>query len=49
VREGLAGDDWAVTRGLQRAHPGGKVEPKRVVIEVSEVAPAKADSDKTRE
>jgi RND family efflux transporter MFP subunit len=49
VREGLVSDDWVVTRGLQRARPGGKVEPKRVAIEVSEVAPAKGDSDKTRE
>ena len=49
VREGLAADAWVVTRGLQRARPGGKVEPKRVAIEVSEVAPAQGDSDKTRE
>src|SRR5262249_22258570 len=31
VREGVAGSDWVVTRGLQRARPGLKVEPKRRV------------------
>jgi RND family efflux transporter MFP subunit len=49
VRDGLAGEDWVVTRGLQRARPGGKVEPKRVAIEVSEAAPAKGGSDKAHE
>jgi RND family efflux transporter MFP subunit len=39
VRDGLAAEEWVVTRGLQRARPGGKVAPKRVAIEVSEVAP----------
>jgi RND family efflux transporter MFP subunit len=42
VRDGIADTDWVVTRGLQRARPGGKVAPKRVVIEVSDAAPAKA-------
>ncbi len=40
VREGIAGEDWVVTRGLQRARPGGKVAPKRVAIELSEAAQA---------
>jgi multidrug efflux system membrane fusion protein len=39
VREGLAAQDWVITRGLQRARPGGKVTPKREAIAVSE-APA---------
>ena len=49
VRQGLAPGDWVVTRGLQRARPGGKVAPKRVVIEVSEAAQAAGESGKTRE
>jgi RND family efflux transporter MFP subunit len=32
VREGVAAADWVITRGLQRARPGLKVEPKRVAI-----------------
>jgi RND family efflux transporter MFP subunit len=32
VREGVAAEDWVITRGLQRARPGSKVEPKRVAI-----------------
>jgi RND family efflux transporter MFP subunit len=36
VREGLAGENWVITRGLQRARPGLKVEPKRVAIAASE-------------
>jgi multidrug efflux system membrane fusion protein len=43
VREGVAGEDWVITRGLQRARPGLKVEPKRVAIAVSEAAPVKGD------
>jgi RND family efflux transporter MFP subunit len=42
VREGIKAEDWVVTRGLQRAQPGGKVAPKRVAIAVSEATPAKA-------
>jgi RND family efflux transporter MFP subunit len=48
VREGLAAGDWVVTRGLQRARPGGRVAPKRVAIELSEAAAAKGDG-KARE
>ena len=49
VREGVAGGDWVITRGLQRARPGLKVEPKRVAIAVSEAAPAKGGREKTQE
>ncbi len=49
VREGVAGEDWVITRGLQRARPGLKVEPKRVAIEISEAAPARGDVEKARE
>ncbi|MBX9589047.1 MAG: efflux RND transporter periplasmic adaptor subunit [Hyphomonadaceae bacterium] len=38
AREGLAGDDWVVTNGLQRVRPGLKVEPKRVAIAASEAS-----------
>jgi RND family efflux transporter MFP subunit len=41
VREGVAAEDWVITKGLQRARPGLKVEPKRVAIAATEV-PAKA-------
>jgi multidrug efflux system membrane fusion protein len=40
VREGIAGEDWVITRGLQRARPGLKVEPKRVAIAASEMKAA---------
>lgn len=36
IHEGLAADDWVVTRGLQRVRPGLKVQPKRMVIAVSD-------------
>ena len=49
VREGVAGEDWVITRGLQRARPGLKVEPKRVAIAVSEAAAVKGDAGKVRE
>jgi multidrug efflux system membrane fusion protein len=48
VREGLAAHEWVVTRGLQRARPGGKVAPKRVAIELSEAAPVQGN-EKARE
>lgn len=28
IREGLKGDEWVVVNGVQRARPGGKVDPK---------------------
>src|SRR5262245_578741 len=49
VREGIAGAEWVVTRGLQRARPGSKVEPRRVAIEVSDASHAKDDQEKARE
>jgi multidrug efflux system membrane fusion protein len=49
VREGIGGDDWVITRGLQRARPGLKVEPKRVTIAVSDAASSKGAASKVRE
>ena len=49
VREGIAGGDWVITKGLQRARPGSKVEPKRVAIAVSEAGPAKGAETKAPE
>ena len=49
VREGMAGDDWVITNGLQRARPGMKVEPKRVAIAVSEAPAAAGATPKTQE
>lgn len=37
VREGVAGEDWVVTSGLQRARPGQKVAPNREMIRLSSV------------
>jgi len=48
AREGLTGDEWVVTRGLQRARPGQKVTPKREALTVSE-APAGGSPQKKRE
>jgi RND family efflux transporter MFP subunit len=42
VRDGISGGDWVITKGLQRARPGGKVTAKREAIKVSETIPAKA-------
>lgn len=36
VREGIAGDEWVITKGLHRARPGQKVAPKRETLAVSE-------------
>jgi RND family efflux transporter MFP subunit len=49
VRDGLAGEDWVVTRGLQRARPGAKVAPKREAIELSAAVQAQGGSEKARE
>jgi multidrug efflux system membrane fusion protein len=49
VREGIASAEWVVTRGLQRARPGSKVEPRRVAIEVSDATQAKGDQEKAQE
>jgi multidrug efflux system membrane fusion protein len=48
VREGLSGEEWVITRGLQRARPGQKVTPKREVLTVSE-APAGSAAQKKRQ
>jgi multidrug efflux system membrane fusion protein len=46
VREGLAGGDWVIVRGLQRARPGVKVEARRVAIAGADAdPPAKAAPD----
>jgi RND family efflux transporter MFP subunit len=37
VREGVAGQDWVVTSGLQRARPGQKVAPNREALRLSAV------------
>jgi multidrug efflux system membrane fusion protein len=49
VRQGLAAGDWVITRGLQRARPGSKVEPKRMVIAEPEAAAAKTTETKAPE
>jgi hypothetical protein len=49
VREGLAGGDWVITKGLQRARPGSKVAPKRMVIAEPEVGSPKAAETKAPE
>jgi RND family efflux transporter MFP subunit len=38
IREGIGAADWVITRGLQRARPGLKVQPKRMVIAASEAS-----------
>lgn len=32
VRDGITAEDWIVTKGVQRARPGGKVTPERAPI-----------------
>lgn len=39
VRDGVAGQDWVVTSGLQRARPGQKVAPNREALRLSDVRP----------
>ncbi len=48
VREGLAAEQWVITRGLQRARPGIKVTPKREALTLSE-APAAKPAAKAQE
>ena len=48
VRSGVSADDWIVTKGLQRARPGGKVTPKREPIKLSETAPATVPANAKR-
>ena len=45
VREGIAGGDWVITRGLQRARPGIKVTMKEVAISLSETPGAKSQQE----
>jgi RND family efflux transporter MFP subunit len=45
VREGVAGGDWVITRGLQRARPGSKVEARRMGVAESQAGPAKAAAE----
>jgi multidrug efflux system membrane fusion protein len=40
VREGVAGGDWVITKGLHRARPGQSVAPNRVALTVSSSLPA---------
>jgi multidrug efflux system membrane fusion protein len=49
VREGLAAGDWVVTRGLQRARPGSKVEPRRLAIAEPETGSPKGAETKAPE
>jgi multidrug efflux system membrane fusion protein len=49
VRDGVAAGDWVITRGLQRARPGVKVEPKRVAIAVSEATSTQGGAGKAKE
>ena len=42
VREGVGADDWVITKGLQRARPGLKVEPKRAALAASTAPAAEA-------
>ncbi len=37
IRSGLGAEDWAIIKGLQRARPGQKVNPKREPLQVSGV------------
>lgn len=39
IRSGLAAEEWAIIKGLQRARPGQKVNPKREPLQVSGVSP----------
>jgi multidrug efflux system membrane fusion protein len=45
VREGVAGGDWVITKGLQRARPGIKVTMKEVAISLSDTPGAKSQQE----
>jgi hypothetical protein len=49
VREGIAADQWVITRGLQRARPGIKVAPKREALALSERPGEKPTAAKAHE
>ena len=40
VRSGLKADEWVVTKGVQRARPGQKVNPTRSEVKLGGAAPA---------
>ena len=42
VRSGLKGEDWVVIKGVQRARPGQKVNPKREPLKLTEGSGATA-------
>jgi RND family efflux transporter MFP subunit len=44
VRDGVSGQDWVVTSGLQRARPGQKVAPNREMLRLSEARDTPAKS-----
>ncbi len=51
IRTGVAATDWVITKGIQRARPGGKVTPKKEEIRVGAAAgsaPAAAPPVKTQ-
>jgi multidrug efflux system membrane fusion protein len=42
VREGIGAEDWVITKGLQRARPGLKVEPRRTALALPQTPAADA-------
>jgi multidrug efflux pump subunit AcrA (membrane-fusion protein) len=46
VREGLAGADWVVVKGLQLARPGQKVQATREALRVSQSTDPAPRSDR---
>lgn len=38
IREGITGEDWVIVKGIQRARPGQKVDPKRETIKLTSAA-----------
>ncbi len=47
VRTGLTAEDWVIIKGVQRARPGQKVNPKREPLQVS-TAPVEAGAPTTK-
>jgi RND family efflux transporter MFP subunit len=41
IEEGLTVDDWVVVNGIQRARPGGKVNPRKSTAQISPSLPGK--------
>jgi multidrug efflux system membrane fusion protein len=48
VREGVGGEDWVVTSGLQRARIGQKVAPNREMLRLSQVRTPEAAGSTSR-